>query len=76
MLAGQIHDVDRVAMVVQEIKTVLEQRQGERLEKVAVAVVDAPENTARQLIKILILKWNYFFWCVRPWISGGAASIK
>jgi cell division protein FtsA len=38
MLAGQIHDVDRVAATVQEIKTVLEQRQGERIDKAAVAV--------------------------------------
>ncbi|MBI5555063.1 MAG: ATPase [Elusimicrobia bacterium] len=47
MLAGQIHDVDRVAAVVQEIKTVLEQRQGERLEKVAVAVAGRTLKTRR-----------------------------
>lgn len=47
MLAGQIHDVDRVAVVVQEIKTVLEQRQGERLEKVAIAVAGRTLKTLR-----------------------------
>ncbi len=47
MLAGQIHDVDRVAAVVQEIKTVLEQRQGERIDKVAVAVAGRTLKTLR-----------------------------
>jgi cell division protein FtsA len=47
MLAGQIHDIDRVAATVQEIKTVLEQRQGERLDKVAVAVAGRTLKTLR-----------------------------
>lgn len=38
MQAGQIHDVDKVASIVSEIKQVLEQRSGEKLEKAAVAV--------------------------------------
>ncbi|MDD5260007.1 MAG: ATPase [bacterium] len=47
MLAGQIHDVDRVAAVVQEIKTVLEQRQGEPIGRVAVAVAGRTLRTLR-----------------------------
>ena len=38
MLAGQVHDVAKVAEVVQTIKNTLEQRTGEKLNKVAVAV--------------------------------------
>ncbi len=47
MLAGQIHDVEKVAQLVKVIKDTLEQRTGEKLNKVAVAVAGRVLKTLR-----------------------------
>ncbi|MFH1239196.1 MAG: cell division FtsA domain-containing protein, partial [bacterium] len=47
MMAGQIHDIEKVAEVVQQIKEALEQRTGEKLTKVAVAVAGRVLKTLR-----------------------------
>ncbi len=47
MLAGQIHDVEKVAEVIGEIKQALESRLGEKLEKAAVAVAGRALKTLR-----------------------------
>jgi cell division protein FtsA len=47
MMAGQIHDIEKVAEVVQKIKSALEQRTGEKLTKVAVAVAGRVLRTIR-----------------------------
>ena len=47
MQAGQIHDIEKVAQIVIEIKAALEQRTGERLERAAVAVAGRSLRTLR-----------------------------
>lgn len=51
MYAGQIHDVEKVSEIVSQIKTVLEERNNLKLDRVAVAVAGRMLRTFREKIK-------------------------
>jgi len=51
MYAGQIHDLEKVAKVIARIKTVLEERNNLKLDKVAVAVAGRMLRTFREKMK-------------------------
>ncbi len=51
MFAGQIHDVEKVARIVQRIKSVLEERNNLKIDKVAVAVAGRMLRTLREKAK-------------------------
>lgn len=51
MFAGQIHDIEKVAKVVERIKRILEERNNLHLEKVAVAVAGRMLRTFREKMK-------------------------